>query len=423
MMSLQNHPRIRVVGIATNKESLIERASSMKADAILMEFSLIDTTATIVAKELKDLSIETCVFAISSFFSEQFIFETKFAGVIEVFKRENLVPRDVAEFITNYIDRQRLNLETTPKNEKMVTEHTVNTIKQAIILTCNIKGGVGKTTIATNLGIALKKSPFISSQRIAIVDFDCNGANLSTVYNISDQDALAKNLLFWRDIYEDATVDEVDSMMIEGPHGLMVLPAPVNLALAQQVDYELANKVLNILKKHFDIIIIDGAPNLSVTTDVALQHATHVLLIVNSERQSVKQLTRIVDLLRIDPIKQKKFSHILQKMFVVLNQTQPEGEWDLNAIEISRTIGRPLLGEIPFSESVKEALHGDSGKQAIEIDENNNFSIQIKKIANDICGAYPDVFSFTKNVKKTKSKKSKGKKSKSLLARLLESDI
>ena len=252
------------------------------------------------------------------------------------------------------------------------------------------------------------------------MDFDCNGANLSTVYNISDQDALAKNLLFWRDIYEDATVDEVDSMMIEGPHGLMVLPAPVNLALAQQVDYELANKVLNILKKHFDIIIIDGAPNLSVTTDVALQHATHVLLIVNSERQSVKQLTRIVDLLRIDPIKQKKFSHILQKMFVVLNQTQPEGEWDLNAIEISRTIGRPLLGEIPFSESVKEALHGDSGKQAIEIDENSNFSIQIKKIANDICGAYPDVLSFTKNVKKTKSK---GKKSKSLLTKLLESDI
>ena len=52
----------------------------MKADAILMEFSLIDTTATIVAKELKDLSIETCVFAISSFFSEQFILKQNLWG-------------------------------------------------------------------------------------------------------------------------------------------------------------------------------------------------------------------------------------------------------------------------------------------------------------------------------------------------------
>jgi len=403
MMNIQKNPRVRVIAIANNGESLLDRAGSMKADAILMDFTLTDATAITIANQMRDISPGTMVFAISDVVSSQFIFEAKNAGIKEVYKRDTLVAQSIGEEIFNYVEEQRREWEenaskygsyskgTGPMGEKVVTEYMVQTIKQAVILTYNTKGGVGKSTVATNLAVAFKKSPYTSGNRIAIVDFDCGGANVSTIYNIPDSKALMKNTIYWLNVDENVSGEEVDEMMIDGPNGLKILPAPLNIGMAQKVDFELSDKVLRIMKKHFDIIVIDGAPNISPSVDAAMQHATHILLVANKEGQSVKQLSRIVSLFNSDPLTNKNYSHLLNKMFVVVNEGQQPSKWDLAPADIARTISRPILREIPYSDCVKEALHGNSGKQAIEIDESSEFSIQMKKLANDLCGAYPDI--------------------------------
>lgn len=403
MMNIQKNPRVRVIAIANNGESLIDRASSMQADAILMDFTLTDATAITISNQIREVSPGTMVFAISDVVSSQFIFEAKNAGIKEVYKRDTMVAQSIGEEIYNYVEEQRREWEenaskygsfskgTGPKGEKIVKEYMVQTIKQVVILTYNTKGGVGKSTVATNLAVAFKKSPYTSGNRVAIVDFDCGGANVSTIYNVPDSKALMKNTVYWLNVDENISGEEVDEMMIDGPHGLKILPAPLNIGMAQKVDFQLADKVLRIMKKHFDIIVIDGAPNISPSVDAAMQHSTHILLVANKEGQSVKQLSRIVNLFNADPLTNKNYSHLLNKMFVVVNEGQQPSKWDLKPADIARTISRPILREIPYSEQVKEALHGNSGKQAIEIDESSEFAIQIKKLANDICGAYPDI--------------------------------
>lgn len=421
MMGLQRNPRVRVSGVARNGDSLMERVSSMRADAILMDFFLLDATAINIANRIREESPGTLVFAITDSISSQFIFEAKNAGIKEVYKRDTFVAQSVAEEIANHVEAQRREWEDNaskygtytkgsgPKNEKVVKEYVTQTMKQSIVLTYNTKGGVGKSTVATNLAMALKKSPYTSGSRIAIVDFDCGGANVSTLYNIPDSQALVKNLIYWLNVDESVSAEEVDDMMITGPYGLKILPAPLNMGIAQQVDFDLSNRVLNILRKHFDIIIIDGAPNISPSVDAAMQHATHILLVTNKEGQSVKQLSKIVNMFNVDPMTNKNFSHLLSKMFIVINEGQQPGKWDLKDSDISKTVNRPILRSIPYSDYVKEALHGNSGKQAIELDENSEFSIQIKKLANDICGAYPDVNSNSSG-KKPKANNSNSEK-------------
>lgn len=431
MMNIQRHPNIRVVAIAGNGKDLVERAASMKVDAVLMDFALIDATAINVANELRSEAPGTMVFAISDSVSSDFIFEAKNAGVKEVYKRETFVAQSTGEDIYRYVQEQRKEWEDNaskygayskgkgPKDEKIVKEYLVQTIKQAVVLTYNTKGGVGKSTIATNLAIALKKSPYTSGNRIAIVDFDCGGANISTLYNIPDSQALTKNLIYWLNIDENITGEEVDEMMITGPYGLKILPAPLNFGVGQQVDFDLANNILAILKKYYDLIIIDGAPNISPTVDAAMQHASHILLIANKEGQSVKQLSRIVTLFNVDPITNKDYSYLLNKMYVVINEAQQPSKWDLNPQDIARTINRPILREVPYSEFVKESLHGNSGKQAIELDENSEFSIAIKRLANDICGAYPDVTVGVSKVNKKDKSKGKQKEKNGLFNKML----
>ena len=141
----------------------------------------------------------------------------------------------------------------------------------------------------------------MSGQRVAIVDFDCGSANVSTVCHISDNDVQNRNLALWEYLSTDLSVKEVDDLLIPGPHGVMIAAAPLNPAVADKINNELADKVLTILKRHFGIIIIDGAPNISAPVDEAINHATHILLIANPEGQSIKQLARMVQLPKPDP--------------------------------------------------------------------------------------------------------------------------
>ena len=421
IQDLQLNPIIRVIGIAQTSNDIVDRASTMAADAVLMEFAMIDANAVEVVERLKEDSPGTYVFAISSATSADFIFKAKRAGVVEVFSREGFVAREAGEKIVQFVSEKRREYEeltqkhgkvekgTGPMGQKIVKEYITRSIPQSVILTYNMKGGVGKSTVAINTAIAIKMSPYLSGQRVALVDFDCGGANVSTVCHLSDNDALNRNLAFWEGETDNLTAQDVDDLMIKGPHGLMVLPAPLNMVQAEKIGYELCDKILTTLKRHFQIIIIDGAPNISAPIDAAVRHATHILLIANAEGQSIKQLARTIKLLSPDPNYPDKpdMSYLLNKMFLVLNHAQGYSKWDLKANEVARTVGRPLIAELPFSETVKEALHGNSNKQAIELDQNGEFAVAMKKLANDLVSAYPEgVGDNTNNSRSDKSSKS-----------------
>lgn len=425
---LQNsNPLIRVVAICQNGQDLIDRTSTMKdVDAVLMDFNLIDMTAIEVVRELKELSAGTEVFTISDILSAEFIFNSKNQGIAEIFKREGLVHREIADKIVDYVFSKKQEyeelanehgaIEKGSKNTKIVKEYITKTISQSVILTYNMKGGVGKSTIAANLAVAIKLSPYYSGKRVALVDFDCGGANISTICNIPDIDTVSRNLASWDNINPEQTnPEEVDSLLVKGPHGVMVAPAPLNMVTAEKVGYELADNILKTLKKYFDVIVIDGAPNLSPIIDAALQHSTKILLIANPEGQSVKQLARMTQLLDdITHNGEKDMTYILNKMFVILNNAQKPSEYDIKPNEVARTINRPLFREIPNDDVVKKALHGNSTKQAVELEPEGNFSIAIKKLANDLCGAYPEGV-MREEIKKDRKKAKLNSKKKKFL--------
>jgi len=416
LQELQQNPMIQVVGIAQSGKDAIQRATSLAVNAVLMEYSMLDCTASDVSEALKDDSPGTYVYAISDTLNAQFIFSAKRAGIVEIFPRQGFVAREASTKIQEYVYHMKNEWDniakehgtvgkgTGPMGQKVIREYITRSIPQSIILSYNTKGGVGKSTTASNLALAIKMSPYLSGQRVALVDFDCGGANVSTLCHIPDSDATNRNLTSWENVSENLTAQEVDDLMIKGPHGLMVLPAPINLVTAGKIGYELCDKILNILKRYFPIIIVDGAPNISDSMDAAIRHATHILLIANCEGQSVKQLARTTCLLSPDPnfVDKPDMSHLLNKMFVVLNHAQGPTKWDLKATDVPKVIGRPLLAELPFSETVRHALHENMNKQAIEIDPKSDYAIAIKKLANDLVSAYPEGLDTELKVSKNK---------------------
>jgi len=416
---LNNHHQIKVVGFALNGNDAVEKTASLAADVLLTDYSMPDMSAIEMKKELAEQSPGTSVFVICDSLSEQLIRTAKSVGITELYLRDTLSLREVANNIANHVDNLRrewgeaskihgrVEKGTGPKGEKVRTEYVTKTLKQSIILTHNTKGGVGKSTIAVNLATAIKMSPYYSGQRVCLVDFDCGSANVATNAHIPDTQVLNRNIAMWTSIPESVSAKEVDELLIEGPQGIMIGAAPINQAVAKNINYDLADKILKILRKHFSVIVIDGAPNISETIDSAFEHSTHILMISTPEGQSVKQLSKIVNLFTPDPENEMimDYSHILKKMFLVLNHINPPSKYELNKSDIVDIVGRPLFSEIPYDEIVLKALHGSAGRVAVELEPDSSFSIAIKSLANYICSAYPDISSQ----KKMKKQKREGK--------------
>lgn len=400
---LMVNPKIRVIGFANTGEELVERASSMQADAVIINYSMPDMTSAEITKHLAEDSPGTAVFVMAGSLSAQLVMTAKSAGIVEVFDKNSYSPAEVARKIVEYVDGLRKEWSEIAKNHGVVErgigprgytnvqkETVLRTITQSVILTHSPKGGVGKSTIAANLAAAIKASPVLSGIKVALLDFDCEFGNLSTLWNVPPNLSYTRNIAQWANIPENISATEVDDMLVPTPSGIMLLPSPVNPAVASKVSIEAADKVLRILKRYYSIIIIDGGPKIQPAVDAAMQHATHILLIANPEGQSAENLNRIVSFVSPDPNYPEKpdFSDLLNKMFLVVNRVRgTRGE--LSPVQVAEIVGRPIIAQVPDDEAVPLALHEGNGRQAVEFMPDSKFSAAIRKLANDITGAYP----------------------------------
>lgn len=151
-----------------------------------------------------------------------------------------------------------------------------------IISIVNHKGGTGKTTTTLNLGAALAKR----GCRVLLVDLDAQG-NLSYSLGAADAICTLSDVLF-----EEAALNEA-LVSCEGMHllpGNMKL-ADVELALAKIEDrYTVLSTILRPAMVHYDFILVDCPPALSLLTANALAASYGIIIPLQLEVLSVRGL-------------------------------------------------------------------------------------------------------------------------------------
>lgn len=194
------------------------------------------------------------------------------------------------------------------------------------------KGGVGCSTIAINLAIALKDE---LRQEVLLMDGKMLFGDLDIMLNLKTQNSIS-DLVPHIGSLDEGLIRDVTSEHISG---LKVLPAPNNLAAAQGVHPEELHNILTSVQAVYPNIVIDSGNSLSENA-VTLMDASHkIILVINPDIASLRDASRFMD------ICQSTLSLPKEKILVVINQhDQRDG---LSREDIERSLLVKVFATLP----------------------------------------------------------------------------
>ena len=191
-----------------------------------------------------------------------------------------------------------------------------------IITIMSPKGGAGKTMTTAN--VALQLAMWGDPSRVVIVDADLQFGDVCIAMQIDPIHTIVEAA---------ADLDQLDDELLESllsthSSGLRVLAAPLEPSLADKVSTQVVVRVLGMLKRSYDYVVIDTAPFLDEPVLSILERSDDVLLVVEMDLPSVKNAK-----LALDTLKLLKFP--LGKIKLVLNRMNSKARLDIGELERS----------------------------------------------------------------------------------------
>lgn len=208
--------------------------------------------------------------------------------------------------------------------------------KARIILICSGKGGVGKTTLTANLGIALARL----GERVAVLDADFGLRNLDLLLGLENRIVYTAQEV----LAETCRLDQALVKHKQEP-SLALLPAG-NPRMLEWLTPEDMQKIAQLLAERFDFVLIDCPAGIEDGFKNAAAAAEEAIVITTPEVSAVRDADRVIGLLNVQGVKPVQ---------LVLNRVRPKmmANQEMLAVDdVTDILALPLVGLVLEDEQV-----------------------------------------------------------------------
>lgn len=325
--AVQTEPEFSLAEIITDTNRIRREVPAAQADLIIVDHTLNNQPTVDMLDDILALAPDSAIIAVLAnndpVMAQQAILAGARAFVIQPFSQINLL---------STMRRVRsLEMRRTQIRPVGGATQAEAALPVRVIAVFSPRGGVGTSTIATNLALSLQIE---TGMRTLLVDGKLFFGHLDLMLNIRNRNNLADLLPHAAHLDETLIRDVVVTHM----SGLEVLLSPSNLSVAQGIRPEDLYSMVTALARAYNYVVIDAGSALNENTVTLLDLADRVLLVSNPDLAGLKDASRFIQVTW-------GLSYSSDKILVVLNRTGIAG--GIRPNDITTTLHQSVFAQIP----------------------------------------------------------------------------
>ena len=256
-------------------------------------------------------------------------------------------------------------IESIEKIKDLILGNINDTTKCKVITTFSNKGGIGKTSIATNLAFELAT---ITNEKVALVDLNFQMGDVTTFLDLNpafDTSYVVNNLERIDETFLLSTLEKYKNT------SLYVLADPPDLEQAEIITSENITTLINVLRSVFSYVIIDTTSSFDGKTITALDNSDLILLVSILNLPSVRNCQRCFDLF-------KRLGYQKDKIKLIINRYMENDEIKIEDVE--DVLGHNVYYKIPNNYfTIINAIN--KGVPASDINHQSNLAKAYRELA------------------------------------------
>lgn len=223
------------------------------------------------------------------------------------------------------------------------------------------KGGVGKTTIAVNMAVALRQQ---TRSEVLLFDADVGVGNVTSVLEVPYRMGLSDLADSSPEEWTDAAFEQVVTTHSES--GLKVLAWGTDPAESERVNVDLLLAALRWARDHFSYVVVDNHPGYDDRTMAMLATANEIFLVVTPEVGALRNSAQFLELARD--------LGLASSIRVIVNRANH----GIRVQDISTALGLPIAATV-VSNGPKAIVASNEGKPVV-------LKFPREQISNDLHG-------------------------------------